>query len=59
MGDSIKVLICPLSGAEFDLMVSPDSRVESFKQKVADRLRTDTDNIRILVKDRCIPKYII
>jgi len=52
MGESIKVLICPLSGEEFDLMVSPDCRVESFKQKVADRLRTDTDNIRILVKNK-------
>lgn len=52
MGETIKVKICPLSGDVFELNVSLDSRVESFKQKVADRLRTDTDNIKILLKEK-------
>ena len=52
MGETIKVKICPLSGDPFELNVSLDSRVESFKQKIADKLRTDTDNIRILLKEK-------
>lgn len=52
MSENIKVKICPLSGEPFEISVSLDCRVESLKQKIADRLRTDTDNIRILLKDK-------
>ena len=58
MGETIKIKVCPLSGEEFELNVSMDMRVENFKQKVADKLRTDTDNIRILLKDKLVVFFL-
>ncbi len=50
--DSWTVHICPTTGGQYDMKVSPQDCVEVFKKNIAKRLKISKEKISLLHKDR-------
>ena len=48
----LKLVICPTTGGQFEISISPHDTIENFRKKIGRHLQTPYERLNLLLKEK-------